>query len=154
MARSLTERESGILDLLLSLEAPGVAELREQVPTALVVGKCRCGCASIDLWVDRNATPPSALGRRYGPAIRAITRPLPIPPNATVTGVDEKDADVSYIVTLWVDEAGWLSGVEITDLILDDPADANPFPPPEDFYPPLLEDARRPKRRRRFLWRR
>src|SRR5262249_58369124 len=90
MARSLTERESGILDLLLSLEAPGVAELREQAPTARVVSRCPCGCATINLWVDRNATPPSRLGRRYGPAIRAMTRRLPIPPGAAVTGVEEK----------------------------------------------------------------
>jgi len=145
MARPLSEREREILDLLLSLEVPGIAELREQAPTAQVVGMCECGCATIDLDVDRDVTPPSPLGRRYGPAVRAITRPLPLPPNAKVTdvtGVEVKDADVYFTVHLWVDEDGWLTGIEISDLVLDNPGDANPFPPAEDFYPPRLEEPR------------
>jgi hypothetical protein len=33
-----------------------------------------------------------------------MTRPLPVPPNATVNGVEEKGADVYFSITLWVDE--------------------------------------------------
>ena len=87
----------------------------------------------------------------------SITRPLPLPPNAKVTdatGVEVKDADVYFAVTLWVDEAGWLTELRITDLTLDDPGDANPFPPREDFYPPRLEQVPRPRRRRFRNWRR
>lgn len=158
MARPLDEREREMLDVLLSLEAPGIAELREQAATARVERRCECGCASVDLDVDRNATPPSPLGRRYGPAIRTITRPLPIPPHAKLTdltGAEVKDAYVFFTVHLWVDEDGWLAGMRITDLVLDSPGDAYSFPPSEDFYPPHLEARPRARRRRRRfrIWR-
>jgi hypothetical protein len=146
--RPLTERERDTLDLMLSLEAPGLAELREQAATARVSSECPCGCANIDLEVDRNASPPSQLGRRYGPAITAMTRPLPLPPDETSWG--EKNPNLYFEVSLDVDEAGWLSRLEIDDFAtLDGKSDAHPFPPREDFYPPRLEPA--PRRRRRWF---
>ncbi|MEU8892480.1 hypothetical protein [Streptomyces sp. NPDC048442] len=43
--------------LAVLLDGPGavLAALREQVPYVRVTGRCRCGCASVDLGVDRGA---------------------------------------------------------------------------------------------------
>ncbi|CRK59759.1 hypothetical protein [Alloactinosynnema sp. L-07] len=40
---------------MLALDFPGVAELRAQADSALVVGRCGCGCATIDLAVPETA---------------------------------------------------------------------------------------------------
>jgi hypothetical protein len=45
--RPLTPAERSILDLLLAHEFDGAAELREQVATARVVGRCDCGCPTV-----------------------------------------------------------------------------------------------------------
>lgn len=48
MERPLTIRERTVLDALLSVEFDGVAGLREQARSACVVGRCACGCPSVD----------------------------------------------------------------------------------------------------------
>jgi hypothetical protein len=47
--RPLSAPERLMLDLVLSSDFAGVAELREQARSALVVGGCDCGCPSVDL---------------------------------------------------------------------------------------------------------
>ncbi|MGW1889621.1 hypothetical protein ACWCP6_05065 [Streptomyces sp. NPDC002004] len=37
--------------------------LRAQIPYARVVGRCRCGCATVDVAVDRTAVPPAPAHR-------------------------------------------------------------------------------------------
>ncbi len=49
--RALTPRERSVLDRLLGAEFPGAAEFRDQADDAVVVGRCDCGCPSIDLAV-------------------------------------------------------------------------------------------------------
>jgi hypothetical protein len=59
-ARPLTTLERATL---LRLTEPGlfdgVAEYREQVDHAMVVGRCDCGCPTIDLAIDRSVAPRS-----------------------------------------------------------------------------------------------
>ncbi|MFB9683022.1 hypothetical protein [Amycolatopsis plumensis] len=58
--RPLTPNERITLDTLLSGDFPGAAELRAQAPTARVIGRCDCGCPTIDLVVNE-ATPRAPL---------------------------------------------------------------------------------------------
>lgn len=44
-----------MLEKLLDAEFPGVGRLRKQVDSALVVGRCDCGCPTIDLTVAAGA---------------------------------------------------------------------------------------------------
>jgi hypothetical protein len=60
--RPLSATELGILDLLLEQDFQGAGQLRAQLPHAQVVGRCSCGCATVDLEVDRSLCNP-ALGR-------------------------------------------------------------------------------------------
>jgi hypothetical protein len=46
--RPLTGRERDVLEAMLSIEFPGVEDLRRQAPDVIVVGMCGCGCPSID----------------------------------------------------------------------------------------------------------
>jgi hypothetical protein len=48
--RPLTTREREILEMLLSVEAPGIDELRKQVPH-VQAARWSCGCASFNLSV-------------------------------------------------------------------------------------------------------
>jgi hypothetical protein len=59
-ARPLTTDERRVLDLMLSAEFEGVEELRCQAGEAVVIGRCRCGCPTIDLDVSSDS-PPSAI---------------------------------------------------------------------------------------------
>jgi hypothetical protein len=54
--RPLTPAESLVLGLLLSTEFPGVEALRAQARSAVVVGRCDCGCPTIELAVPADET--------------------------------------------------------------------------------------------------
>lgn len=97
--RPLSQREREVLDHLLSVETPGVEELRQQAATALAV-PWDCGCASIDLIVDRSATLKSTIRAR--PAIESYSR-------------ERHDEHGILDLLVWVDDDGWLSAVEIVD---------------------------------------
>jgi hypothetical protein len=58
--RPLNDGEHAVLSFLLGPEFNGVKELRAQVIGARVIGKCDCGCPTVDIEVDANA-PSSAL---------------------------------------------------------------------------------------------
>jgi hypothetical protein len=85
------------LDQLLSLDFPGASVLRLQRAHARVVGRCQCGCATVDLAVDVSSAPP------------AQGVPSPIPAEAEVVGEGEQPGG-GVIVFL---EDGYLSGLEI-----------------------------------------
>jgi hypothetical protein len=67
-SRPLADAEARTLAALLALDFPGAEQLRCQMQSARVVGQCTCGCATVDLEVDRNAFstfgPSSALPAR------------------------------------------------------------------------------------------
>ncbi|MEU4253692.1 hypothetical protein AB0F15_40500 [Amycolatopsis sp. NPDC026612] len=58
--RPLTANERTALDTLLAADFPGAGELRAQAATARVIGRCGCGCPTIDLAVDET-TPRAAV---------------------------------------------------------------------------------------------
>jgi len=107
--RPLTEAESLVLSGLLALDFPGVTELRCQAPSAQVVGKCSCGCASVELEVNKEECPPSTAGR-------------PISAQATV--LDHSGNAVGGIIVFL--NQGYLSYLEIYS-----------FDKPIDVFPPL-----------------
>ncbi|HEV2790364.1 MAG TPA: hypothetical protein VGV69_03595 [Solirubrobacterales bacterium] len=64
--RPLQPEETAVIRVLLDhADFDGRAELLAQVPTAKVVGRCGCGCATVELAVDR------------APADDAVPRPIP-----------------------------------------------------------------------------
>lgn len=61
---------------MLEVEAPGIDALRRQADSAIVVGKCPCGCATIYLAVeDPAATESSFRGVIRGGMRRDLARP-------------------------------------------------------------------------------
>ncbi|MDQ3725034.1 MAG: hypothetical protein M3335_03930 [Actinomycetota bacterium] len=74
-SRRLKPEETAVIRVLLDhADFAGRDELLEQVPGARVVGRCGCGCATVELAVDR------------APAEDAP--PYPIPNQATVLDED------------------------------------------------------------------
>lgn len=53
--RPLRAEERLMLDFVLSADFAGAEELREQAKAVLVVGRCDCGCPSVDLRAQRGA---------------------------------------------------------------------------------------------------
>ena len=120
--RSPSDRERAILDMLLSVETPGIEELRAQV-SAVRVARWNCGCASFNIEVDRSIAPRSQITR--SPAVEAESKGHDDPLNA-------------FDLLLWVDD-GWLAGVEIVDYVhrhgKESPGE---IPPPDDWQPPQV----------------
>jgi hypothetical protein len=61
MAEVLPPDVSATLHALLTGLDPVSSALRAQVPHARVVGRCGCGCVTVDLAVDRTAVPPASV---------------------------------------------------------------------------------------------
>jgi hypothetical protein len=123
--RPLTSREREVLDFLLSVETPGVEELRRQADFTLAKS-WDCGCASIDLIVDQECSPRSSIMRR--PAIEAASK-------------ERDDLERVFDLLLWVDD-GWLSGIELVEYGSERHEDApDVFPEPNDFDPPVTYHA-------------
>ncbi len=118
--RALTGREREILEMLLSVEAPGIEELRAQVPFASAA-RWDCGCASFDVRVDRQRAQQSSI--TTSPAIEAET-------------IEREDYRTTFDLILWVSD-GWISGVEIVDYV-DQHGEESPdeIPPPEAWDQP------------------
>jgi hypothetical protein len=116
-----TNREREILEMLLSVELPGIDELRAQVPSARVA-RWDCGCSSFNIDVDRSVAPVSSVTR--SPAVEAVSKPPGDPLD----------------LLLWVED-GWLSGVEIVDYV-ERHGDESPdeIPPPGDWEPPQARE--------------
>jgi hypothetical protein len=113
MNRPLTSRERAILDFLLTAEFEGRGALRAQVDHACVTGRCPCGCATVDLTIDRTVAPPAQVAERM--VAEAMSR------------------DDEYGLLLFVDD-GYLSSVEIYGNAAEPPPE---FPPPSAFLAPL-----------------
>lgn len=122
--RPLTRREREILEMLLSVDATGINELRAQVPH-VQAARWRCGCASFNLRVDRSCAPRSSITAR--PAVEVATR-------------ERGDVTRTFDLLLLVDD-GWLDGVEIVDFV-DRHGDESPdeIPPPDAWDAPHVRD--------------
>ena len=95
--RVLSPDEARVLGAILSLDFRGALELREQMPFARVVGRCRCGCATVDLAVDHSVAEPAR-------GVRS-----PIPAEAEVRNEDEEH--LGGIIVFLKD--GYLSLLEV-----------------------------------------
>ncbi len=83
-----------MLDLVLSEDFDGVGELREQARTVTVVGRCDCGCPSVELAVDAQA-PKSQYAGTVLPTEGRI-EPVGIEPPGEVL-LFAKDGRLSYL---------------------------------------------------------
>jgi hypothetical protein len=99
--RSLTGDEAAVLNLLLSVESDGVAELREQAKVATVTGRCNCGCPSVDLSVGFDA-PRSPYEGRLWPVEGQIAASSGDPPGEVLLFLD--DGRLSYLECVWYGE--------------------------------------------------
>jgi len=89
--------ELRILTLLLAEDFAGADELRAQLPFVRVVGRCTCGCATVELEVAHERSAPA--GRRQSP----------IPSEAQVRDAADEPAGGVLIFL----KNGWLAGLEI-----------------------------------------
>lgn len=97
LPRPLSTVERDVLLAILDARTfPGRDALRAQAETATVIGRCDCGCASVDLGVDPAAP-------------RATTTRSPIPNGATVLG---KGGDPLGGIMVFVDD-GRLTLLEV-----------------------------------------
>jgi hypothetical protein len=121
----LSERQREVLDFLLSVDHPGVTELRRQTEFALAK-PWDCGCASIDLTVDQTRAPQASI--TASPAVEAESK--------------ERDDPLRvFDLLLWVKD-GWLAGIELVEYGYDRHEDApKAFRPPMDFNDPHTRSA-------------
>ncbi|MCA0328429.1 MAG: hypothetical protein LCI03_00835 [Actinobacteria bacterium] len=61
--RQLSETERGVLGVLLAMDFPGAPELRAQVDSTVVSGRCACGCPTVDLVVEGDVQPARVTSR-------------------------------------------------------------------------------------------
>ncbi|HSS36167.1 MAG TPA: hypothetical protein VLR93_07815 [Patescibacteria group bacterium] len=119
--RPLTESEHAILDHMLAVDDARLEPLRRQATTVTVVGRCSCGCASIELEVDRLH------------ASRAVDLCSPVTETSTQHARDYPDPDYRELI-LFLDD-GWLSYLEIVFYIGDA---VREFPPADRFGPAAM----------------
>jgi hypothetical protein len=123
--RALTTRERKVLELLLSVDQPGLVELRVQA-RFVEAARWNCGCASFDLKVDHERAPRSTV--TAGAAVETTTR-------------EQADPNGTFDLLLWVDD-GWLASVEIVDYV-DHHGEESPdeIPPPGTSNEPRARSA-------------
>jgi hypothetical protein len=80
--RPLAADERDVLDLLLSVLYPGSAELRQQAASAVVVGRCDCGCPTFDVGLEASV-PAAPLTHRTAP-VELRVRPLADEPEGSI----------------------------------------------------------------------
>ena|SRR6185503_11799899 len=117
--RPLTPREAEILDFMLSVDDPRIEPLRDQRRTVVATGVCGCGCASIDLAVDRVSCRPAAICRQ------------PIAADINLASADPAGQIQPGGLLVFLDD-GWLSLLEIWWIDRPPPE----FPPATAFHPP------------------
>ena len=110
--RQVSAIERAILDALLAPDFPGVQPLRDQLDGVTVVGRCDCGCPTIDFSAFRFSSDES---------LRATGTPTPYQGIAS-----SPDGEPVGDIILFVDE-GHLTSLEYV---------AHAGPPPEE-WPPI-----------------
>ena len=114
--RALDDLERSTLMFLLSVDFVGRDAFLRQADTARVVGKCDCGCATIDLWVDHHNL-AAAVGAR---------EPVPVEARS-------KEEGEAFTELLLFAKEGWLQSFESVYVSEKPPA---VFPPTEYYLPP------------------
>ena len=121
-AGSLSEREAQVLRFMLSADDPRLTPLRGQAEVATVVGRCDCGCATIELAVDR------------GRSARAPGLCSPVSEAKTPIRKGFDWAQYRELI-LFLDD-GWLLSLEIIFYCDEPPKE---FPRTEEFEPPIIQ---------------
>ena len=93
-----------MLEKLLAADFAGAEHLREQVDTTAVVGRCDCGCPTIDLRVAASA-PPADVARS------------PVPSELRDTSVDPPGDVILFV------KGGHLQSLEYVSYTSDPPLD-------------------------------
>lgn len=99
--RALMVQERLVLDRVLSADFSRAAELREQAKSAVVVGRCDCGCPSVDLQVG-DAAPTARLGSRLVPSELEVVPAGDDHPAQVILLAD--DARLSYLEYVFFDK--------------------------------------------------
>lgn len=99
--RSLTGREAETLEFMLSAAFPGDEVLREQASRAVVIEQCTCGCATIDLGLERDA--PVAPEIQGAPLIQ--TRARDMDEHSVALMLFVRDGRLSSLEIVWYDES-------------------------------------------------
>lgn len=114
--RSLSEAERLVLDALLAADFPGAAELRAQLARVQVVGKCDCGCPTVDLAVPPDVpVSPVKTRARLVPVEGRVSPLAGEPPGDIILFVD--DGRLSYLEYVSYDDpspAEWPSLDRVT----------------------------------------
>jgi hypothetical protein len=119
LPRPLSAREAETLRFMLSAKDPRLDPLRGQADAALVKGRCDCGCATIDLAVDRDLARPAS-----GLCFQVLETRTP-----------EFNPDKGpFELILYLDD-GWLKELEVVFYANDPPSE---FPSIDEFEPPRL----------------
>jgi hypothetical protein len=91
-----------MLDLVLSADFAGAAELRAQARSVLVVGRCDCGCPSVDLKTGDD-TPTARMDSRLVPCELEVVPAGDELPGQVIVFTD--DGRLSYLEYAYFDEA-------------------------------------------------
>lgn len=102
--RPLTSEERDVLELLLSADFEGAADLRVQAKSAMSVGGCACPCPSVDMLVTDPDAKPVPMPSRVVPAELRIEANEDGIPGDVILFVD--DGRLSYLeYVYYTDEA-------------------------------------------------
>jgi len=107
--RPLTEDEQLVLGRILAADFQGVSALREQALGVQVVGRCECGCPSVDLQPPADSTRSDQVGR-LAPVELAVAPLADELPGEVILFVD--DGRLSYLEYVYYCElppTGWPS---------------------------------------------
>lgn len=99
--RTLDADEGAILDHLLSLEFDGVDQLRCQAAEVTVVGRCDCGCPTIEIETTASALTVPWEGR-LAPIEGRVVPTADEPPGDVILFVD--DGRLSSLELVWYTE--------------------------------------------------
>lgn len=116
--RPLTVAERSVLDLLLEADREGADALRQQARTALVVGRCDCGCPTVDFAISDDS-PRATVSARLWPVEGRVDSQRAMPGQEHLPGEE---------VLLFVDD-GLLSALELV-FYTERPPES--WPPAED----------------------
>jgi len=87
--RALSQSEVEVLNFILDAEFHGVEALRAQAEQLVVVGRCDCGCPTIDLATAPDAVAAGGLEQRILP-VEAVIAPLGNePPGEVIVFADD-----------------------------------------------------------------
>jgi hypothetical protein len=96
--RALTKREREAIAFLLSPPDRRLEPLRVQAETAIVTGRCACGCATVYLAVEGNLPPARGL-----PSPAAIAEPKAAAPEHNWLMLWTKDGYLTSLEVSWVE---------------------------------------------------